>query len=372
MSEEKKSYWYGGPDPIKIGLYVTDPNSPAAYIDCYQMAFDEAFEAGRINRPIKIVVKKENGLPNGSQYEDEKGFREFYEEGCIGVMCPNSSDNGIVLAPLANELKIPMVAWPGTARMYGEYTFRLANGDCGGNPAIVAQWVRSQGFTKAAVLAEVCPNGDEYFEAWRRESRRLGITMTAIETCSQSISHENLLEAMRRMKNSGAEVLVYMGYGYLFVRDMFRPVLKELDWNPPRITSTAFMFYLMGFDKFEGWVGVDQYCPENKRAQAFAERYEKRYGHLPVLWPNAIPLLAYDTGTAIAEALFRSTSFTREGLKDGLERLRWIPACSGGPSTHLSCSKYEHNIFSGDWLILSKIENGKLVYVGTHTGGGYE
>ncbi|WP_283680143.1 hypothetical protein [Lentilactobacillus sp. Marseille-Q4993] len=37
----------------------------------------------------------------------------------------------------------------------------------------------------------------------------------------------------------------------------------------------------------------------------------------------------------------------------------------------LSGSINEHNLFSGDWLGLSKIENGKLKAEGTFEGNGY-
>lgn len=57
--------------------------------------------------------------------------------------------------------------------------------------------------------------------------------------------------------------------------------------------GTAFMFYLMGFDKFEGWVGIDQFDPTNPWVDGFYERFVACYGEQPPLWPNVIP--AYDT-----------------------------------------------------------------------------
>ena len=43
-----------------------------------------------------------------------------------------------------------------------------------------------------------------------------------------------------------------MGYGMLAAKGLLRSALDQLAWDPPRIMGTAFMFYLMGFDKFEG------------------------------------------------------------------------------------------------------------------------
>ena len=58
-----------------------------------------------------------------------------------------------------------------------------------------------------------------------------------------------------------------MGYGMLAAKGLLREALDELGWDPPRIMGTAFMFYLMGFDKFEGWVGIDQFDPSNPLVQ---------------------------------------------------------------------------------------------------------
>jgi hypothetical protein len=86
-----------------------------------------------------------------------------------------------------------------------------------------------------------------------------------------------------------------MGYGVLAANGELRKALDQLAWDPPRVMGTAFMFYLMGFEKFEGWVGVHQLCPENPLVGGFHERYVARYGEDPPMWPNAIPVLAYDT-----------------------------------------------------------------------------
>jgi len=48
------AYFYKEPDPIKIGLYITDEKSPTSYINCFKMAFEEAYEAGRIGCPVEL------------------------------------------------------------------------------------------------------------------------------------------------------------------------------------------------------------------------------------------------------------------------------------------------------------------------------
>ena len=128
--------------------------------------------------------------------------------------------------------------------------------------------------------------------------------------------------------------------------------------------STAFMWYLMGFDKFEGWVGIDQFDPRNPRTQTFHDRYVARYGHAPPLWPNAVPVLAYDTARVLVEGLFRAPILSGPGLKAGLESIRFLPSTTGSAHTHIACSPYEHGMFRGDWLLYGRVTDGTLEFEG--------
>ena len=112
-----------------------------------------------------------------------------------------------------------------------------------------------------------------------------------------------LADNLDNLRQVNADALAYMGYGMLAAKGLLREALDELQWDPPRIMSTAFMWYLMGFDKFEGWVGIDQFDPRNPLTQRFHERFVARYGGDPPMWPNAIPVLAYDTARVLVEEL---------------------------------------------------------------------
>ncbi len=207
------------------------------------------------------MLHAENGLPNGSAKNATDGFRYLVDEGCIGVAGAYSSDNAITVAPLANELQIPLISWAGTERLQGEYCFRLGNGDVGGDAALVVAWLERQGHQRVAVLSEMSPNGEEYFRYFRQECRRRGIAIAAVETVSQTPEHlADNLDNLRQVERRRAGLHGLRGARR---KGLLREALDELRWDPPRIMSTAFMFYLMGFDKFEGWVGIDQLDPSN-------------------------------------------------------------------------------------------------------------
>jgi branched-chain amino acid transport system substrate-binding protein len=350
-------------DPIKIGWLGAALDGPdGGYDKIHRLAFDEGLELGLLDRPYEFVLHGENGLPNGTAKNATDGFRYLVDEGCIGIAGAYSSDNAITVAPLANELQVPLLSWAGTDRLQGDYCFRLGNGDCGGDAALVVSWLVKHGHTRIAVLSEIAPNGEEYFRYFRTECRRRGVSIAAVESVSQS--PENLAENLDHLRQVGADALVYMGYGMLAAKGLLRSALDELAWDPPRIMSTAFMWYLMGFDKFEGWVGIDQFDPTNVLAQKFHDRFVARYAQEPPLWPNAIPVLAFDTSRVLVEGLFRAPILSGPGLKVGLESIRFLPSATGGSHTHIACAPYEHGMFRGDWLLYGRVHNGKLEFEG--------
>jgi ABC-type branched-subunit amino acid transport system substrate-binding protein len=352
--------------PVKVGLLGADMGG--AYRKIYPLAFERAKREGWLPRNVELIYREEHGLPTGSAQQAIANFKALVDEGCMVIAGAYSSDNAMYIAPLAKQYEIPLISWAGTDRLLNEWTFRLGNGDCGGDPALMVQWLVRKGYKRAGVISEISPNGEEYFMAFRRECMRWGLEIGGLELVEQT--SPRMEYHLGNLKKAGCDALVHMGYGMHFVHNLFRPALEALKWDPPRITTTAFMFYLIGFSHFEGWVGVDQYCPDNPRAAEFLAEYKAAYnGEEPPLWPNAIPLLAYDTSMVIAEAMFRAPILTREGLRNGFERIRFVPSATGGPRTHMAGAPGDHNLFKGDWLLLSAIRNGKLEFESLYEPG---
>lgn len=346
--------------PVKIG-WLGAEFSPE-YRNIHQMAFDVAKEEGWLPRNVELIARDERGLPVGTAKNVTDGYMDLVEQGCIAIAGAYSSDNAMVLAPLAAKVGVPVVSWAGTDKLLNEYTFRLGNGDCGGDPALICHWLIRHGVKKPGIICEISPNGEEYFNNFRRECLRWGLEIGGIQNVEQFTG--KLDYHLEQLRAAGCDGLVHMGYGMLFVHDVMVPTLKAIDWDPPRITTTAFMFYLTGMNKLNGWHGIDQYCPDNPRAVWVGEEYKRRHGEYPPQWPSAIPCLAYDTAAVIAEAMFRAPTLNAEGMKVGFERIRFVPTATGGPRTHMAGAPGDHNLFKGDWLLYSRMVDGKLEYDG--------
>ncbi|MEU8137403.1 ABC transporter substrate-binding protein [Streptodolium elevatio] len=330
------------------------------------MAFDEAVERGVLDRRYEFLFEDDAGLPQGTAKGGVESYRRLVEAGCLAVVGANYTDSAMALAQYANESQVPLISMAGTDAFHGEYCFRMGNGDVGGDPALIVNWLKREGHSRVAVLAPWSPIGEEYFRFFRQECRRLGVSVAAVEMVDNATTTDELTAKFRVLRDSGADALAWLGYGGLVVSGAVREALDKLGWDPPRIMTTAFMQYIWGFEQLEGWVGIDQWCPENPRMHRFHARFVARYGEDPWMWPNAIPGLAYDMAAVVAEALHRATVLTGPGVKEGLERIRFMPAVTGGPNTHIAGGPYDHQMFKGDWLHYGRIRDGVLEFAGLY------
>jgi hypothetical protein len=346
-------------DPVRVGFLVDfwmpDAYLHKLYVEPILLAFEEAVARGFVNRPIELVVERAFALPQHRWENALEGLRRLRAAGCVGVIGPLVSDNARTLrASLEAEIELPCVTWAGTSDWYGPWCFRLGNGGCTEEGVLMAGWLARRGIRRVGVMSEISPNGEEYFLAFRRAAAELGLELRAVETISQTPM--DLERKLANLRESGAEGVAYMGFGYPTA--LMRPIFEALRWDPPRIMTTAFQFCYASpqwMRALVGWVGIDQVCEKNPEYVRFLERFEKHWGH-PVHHPNTVPVLAYDSGRVFTEALRRCDGvLTGWGIRAGLERTRFAPSATGGPRTHLGASPEDHNLFHGDWLLYRRV-----------------
>jgi branched-chain amino acid transport system substrate-binding protein len=330
------------------------------------MAFDEGIERGVLDRRYEFLFEEDAGLPQGTAKDGVDAFHRLVDAGCLAVVGANYTDSAMALAEPANAREVPLISMCGTGAFRGEYCFRLGNGDVGGDPALMVNWLKRNGHLSVAVICPSSPIGEEYFRFFRQECRRLGVSVAAIESVSAVTTAADLAAKFAKLRKADGDALAWLGYGGLVVSGAVREALESIDWDPPRIMTTAFMQYIWGFEQLEGWVGIDQWCPDNPRMHEFHRRFVARYGEDPWMWPNAIPGLAYDMAAVVVEALHRATVLTGPGVKDGIERIRFMPAVTGGPNTHIAGGPYDHQLFKGDWLHYGRVRDGKLEFAGLY------
>ena len=299
-------------EPIKIGWLGSALDGPGGgYDKIHRMAFDEA-SRGATRQAGGILLHPEMVCPRLGEERTSTAFAGWSTRAASASQGRTAQTTALPLGPrqpaaCAADQLVRHRAIPRRLLLSaGERRLRRRR-----RPH--RRLAQAHGHLRAAVLNEISPNGEEYFRYFRQECRRRGVAVAAVETVSQTPA--DLAAHLRQLQRQEADALVYMGYGRLAAQGLLRGALDELGWDPPRIMTTAFMFYLMGFDKFEGWVGIDQFDPTNPLVQGFHRRFNEKHGQDPPLWPNAIPVLAYDTARVLIEGLVRAPILTGEGLR---------------------------------------------------------
>src|SRR5205085_11607360 len=201
--------------------------------------------------------------------------------------------------------------------------------------------------------------GVEYASNFRWYAARAGLVVL-IEAYTTQVP-DDLEGILRKVRDQRPDCLAYLGYGYPTI--LMGPMFRNLGWDPPRVMTTAFQFCFAKPEwmaALEGWHGIDQMCEDNPRLRPMFDRFAAWHGKRR---DHTVTALSYDTARLIAEGLARANLLTQRGLKEGLEKVRMLPAVNGGPRTHMSLGPYDHKAYKGDSLLLRNIEGGKTVFV---------
>ena len=90
-------------------------------------------------------------------------------------------------------------------------------------------------------MTELSPGGDEYAKAFRAAAKRNRLKLVADILVHQT--GDDLADALRHLHDEvKPDAIAYLGYGYPVA--MCNPILRDLDWDPQRIMSTAFLWYI--------------------------------------------------------------------------------------------------------------------------------
>jgi branched-chain amino acid transport system substrate-binding protein len=352
-------------EPARVGFLI-DMDLGQLLADCidpFILAIEDAMNEGVYDRgPVELFTADARGLPRENHTKLVAGYRRLVDGGCCAVIGPLIADNSELLAPHADEAGVPIVTWTGSVRAHGEYHFNVANGGIPEESVICANWVRDQGLRKVGFVWERGSSGPDYADYFRRTALRLGLSIT--KEVPVSPNPRFLEQALREMKSLGTEALVYVGYGYAAFH--FGPILAALDWDPPRIMGTAFMFYSNKNEwaaGIEGWHGIDQLGEDgaNPNYEAMRRRFEARFRRRS---GNVVVALAYDTARAVMEGLANARIPTPRHVKEGLEMVKWMPCTNGGPGTNVTFGPWDHRGYKGDYLTIRQLAGGKLVFKG--------
>jgi hypothetical protein len=118
---------------------------------------------------------------------------------------------------------------------------------------------------------------------------------------------------------------------------------------------------LRGYDpdfarRVEGWAYVDMHSEDNRTLQAYLAATGHSEGS-----PRFREALGHDMGRLVAEGIARAPDLTRTGLKDGLERITWLPAAEGREGTTMGFGVQDRGALKGRYMVMRQWVDGRSV-----------
>lgn len=335
--------------------------------DATALAFEEATASGLLDRPVELKVIEYEGLPFGRISDARAALAELVDEwNPVALIGPHQSENIIALKPDIERWQIPTVVMSGTMAAAGPWTFMTPNGTFTDESMIMVDWLVDQGVQRLGIVREDNLLGDEYAREIRIHAKARGIAVAADIILGSFIEEADAHSAMETLQTAGAQGYVYAGFGAnaFQVLDASKVAAKN-GYDVPRITMSIFMGSIPGIgygltpDRFEGWVGVDQYDERNPAFMSMLDRFAARFdGRRPM---HCYTAQGYDMGNALAHGIARAKPLSRDGVRIGLENVRRVPATAGGANNVISFGPYDHRGYKGDYITLRRVRNGDNV-----------
>jgi ABC-type branched-subunit amino acid transport system substrate-binding protein len=329
----------GDPSGLEHGLPV--PGDITGWIE---REIDALRDAGRLDAEVEFVHAYALGLPSGTAEAVEQAYRQLAKAGVSLIVGPAIGDNALVATPLAEQLRIPTIYWAGAERARGRWMFQHQVGSHEDESLVIARQMASLGRTRLAVIYDLSPIGTRHLKYLDGEARVLGIEIAAKEGISPLA--DDVDDAVARLLEAAPDGVVYLGLGL-----SAPPVSKALDragWDGPRIMNTAGLRGYHGdFARAcNGWLYIDMHSDANTTLRAVMDRIDA-----PCRQALAVAK-GHDIGRLVAEGLARASDFTREGVRLGLEQVKWLPAAEGHEGTLLGFGVHDRGALHGRYLVV--------------------
>jgi ABC-type branched-subunit amino acid transport system substrate-binding protein len=347
--------------PIRIGMLndmadgppADGSSTPGDMSPWIARAVADVTAAGRLDRPAEFVHAHGLGLPGGTAAAVERAYAALAEQDVLLIVGPAIGDNALIATPQAEALRIPTLNWAGAERARGEWMFHLQVGSHEDESLVIARHLAALGARRLAVAFDRSPIGRRHLAFLLDEAELLGLTITG--TAGLSPLAEEAGEAVAGLLAGKPDGVVYLGLG--ISAPAVARALSASGWQGPRIMNTAgIRGYQPGFaEVIDGWLYVDMFSDTNQTLIAL--RAALGLSHLQSL----AAAKGHDLGRLVAEGLARAPALTRDGVRQGLEAVKWLPAAEGHEGTLLGFGVQDRGALHGRYLVVRQWLGGQTV-----------
>jgi branched-chain amino acid transport system substrate-binding protein len=344
--------------PLRVGILNDMTEGPPAPDDTeywLKLVAHEYVTGGRMDRDIEFVHAWALGLPSGTAAAVERAYATLVQEGVLLIVGPAIGDNALAATPLAERVRVPTIHWAGAERARGEYMFQLQVGSHEDESLVLARHLASLGAKRVSIAHDKSPIGRRHLQFFQDEAEILGLRIAS--TVPLAPLAENAQAEIDALLEAPPDALVYLGLG-LSAPAMARAAAAR-GWDGPCAMNTAgIRGYAPEFGRIiDGWVYVDMHSDRNATLRALRQRL-----NVPIA-KSLAAAKGYDLGRLVAEGLARASDLTHDGVKQGLECVKWLDAAEGHDGTLLGFGKHDRGALHGRYLVLRQWRDGHSVEI---------
>jgi len=344
------------PAPVCIGILHDrpQPDGGAGFERIVRIGADEVSATRQLDRPLEFIHANGLGLPTGTARAVEDAFASLVERGALAIIGPAISDNGLIARELADATRIPCINYTGGEQTRSEWMFHYQVGSLEDEPTVLARHLAARDLGAVALVHDRSPIGQRMATYFEEACTSLGIDL--VGRASISPVAKDLSDVTAKLQAIAPAALVYLGLG-LSAYPLGQAVARA-GWEVPVVANSALMFgyaYPEWTKVWEGWVYADAVSEDNR----LLAHLHRQIGSDTAPGPGLAA--AYDLGRLVAESVGRAVHLTREGLRDGLERIKLLPATIGREGTTMGFGRWERSALKGEFLVLRQWRGGRTL-----------
>ena len=278
-----------------------------------------------------------------------QALRELEAEGCLAILGPSNADNCKSVLAAANDLQLPTFPFGCSHQLATEWTYSLAWGSAPVDAFLAMNWVARNGYRRAVVLGDTAWHAREWLDYLQVAGQRFGVRIIGSHMVTLYAGFEGHLDRQIADAREGVDFLRSLDADVLIMAssvsaERSAAVIHESGWDIPKIKAGA---AFGGSPAWQGWVGTALYDEANPTYRAWKQAYESRFGPAPTGSMLDMALSFADAARAVLEGVSLAPVHNRAGVREGLDRVKMLPALAGGPTTVINFGPYDHRGYKG-------------------------
>lgn len=335
--------------PLRVGVLhdFPRPDGGESFEWAVRLGIAEVEAQGRLPVPIQFVHE-----PAG---DVAAAFARLVDGGVLAILGPALTDGALAVRPLADEAGVPCINYAGNDEARSAWLFHFQIGSLEDEPSLlVADLVRRR-LTRVALIQDTSRVGNRLAAFFRDAARAAGCELAA--DISVEPDGTSVASAVATARGAAPDALVVVGFWR--AAHGVAGALRTQGWAVPALANSALMYGHADpawARDWEGWTYVDTFSEANPR---FAMLAEKVAAAGRAAGPGEAG--AYDMGRLLAEGIARAPAITCAGIRAGLERVKALPAATGGAGTLMGFGNWDRGALKGPYLVLREWRAGQSV-----------